>query len=353
LQNNYLIKIMPANHRKKSQNITIVDVAHEAGVSYSTVSRVLNGFEFVKGSTRDRVLKAAENLGYVANLSARSLAGGRTQVVGMLVPGLDSGYINEITRGIDEALAQENYDLMLYTTHRQHIKESLYVTAIANGLTDGLLLIVPLESRTYIDALQEQNFPYVLVDQIDETDRSASVYTTNEQGAYAATQYLIELGHRRIGFITGLMAIQSAVDRLTAYRKALTDYGILLDESLIVEGDYWQQSGFDGAARLLELENPPTAIMASNDLEAFGAMDAIRMRNLRIPEDISLIGYDDIPQASMIHPKLTTVRQPLVEMGQVAVQLLLEQINDPGRQPRQVILDSNLIIRNSCLPPSR
>lgn len=334
--------------RKKTRSITIMDVARESGVSYSTVSRVFSEFDFVKESTRQRVLAAAEKLGYVANLSARNLAGGRSRMIGLLVPGLDNGYIGEIVRGIDQELVRSSYGLMLYTTHRLQGKESNYVHTITNGLSDGLLLVVPLVAGSYLDALREIEFPYVLIDQSDPAFKSSVVDTTNWQGSYDATRYLIELGHRRIGFISGLMALHSAIDRLEGYKAALIDCGLPVTDELIVEGDFWQTGGYEAAQKLLSRAVRPTAIFASNDLSAFGAIEAIREAGLTIPDDISIIGFDDIPQASTTHPKLTTVQQPLEQMGRVAARLLLEKIENPDRPVRKVTLATHLIIRDSC-----
>ncbi len=171
-------------------NVTIVDVAREAGVSYSTVSRVLNGYEFVKEETRQRVLKAAERLGYVANQQARSLAGGKTRMIELLVPGLDNGYVGEVARGVDEEIARAEYEMVLYMTHRNEGKERSYAVKLAKGLSDGLLLVVPLVTSEYLEALREQQFPYVLIDQTDPANLSSIVDSTNWQGAYEATQYL-------------------------------------------------------------------------------------------------------------------------------------------------------------------
>jgi LacI family transcriptional regulator len=336
---------------KKRHSVTIIDVARASGVSCATVSRVLSGYEFVRESTRNRVMEAVERLGYVANLQARSLAGGRSQIIGLLVPNLDNSYVGTIARGIDQALVCANYDLMLYTTHRHPGKESLYVSAIANGLTDGLLLVTPLDPTNYLDALRVQNYPYVLIDQADTNENSSVVEATNWQGAYEATCYLSQLGHTRIAFIAGTPAVRSAVDRLRGYQAALNDCGIPFKEELIVEGDYQQQTGYEAAKKLLQNLDPlPTAIFASNDLSAFGAMDAIREGGLDIPGDISIIGFDDIPQASLVYPKLTTVHQPLEQMGQVAVKMLLEQIEERSGPPQQVTLPTRLIIRDSCGP---
>lgn len=340
---------------RKIGRVTIRDVARASGVSYATVSRVLSGYAFVKETTRNRVMEAVETLGYVANLPARSLAGGRSRIIGLLVPNLDNGYVGTITQGIDRELARANYDLMLYTSHRHPSKESFYVSAIANGLTDGLLLVAPLVPTTYLETLREQNFPYVIIDQADATENSCVVEATNWQGAYEATRYLTQLGHTQIAFLTGSLAVRSAVDRLQGYKSALADCDIPVREELIIEGDYQQQTSYETAKKLLQDESlRPTAIFASNDLSAFGAMAAARECGLRIPEDISIIGFDDVPQASFVYPKLTTVRQPLELMGQVAVKMLLERIEGSIRSPQRVALATQLVLRDSCAPyPTR
>jgi LacI family transcriptional regulator len=341
------------NQRKKASNsVTIVDVAQAAGVSYSTVSRVLTGYEFVNEDTREKVVEAANRLGYVVNLQARSLAGGRSSIIGLLAPGLDNGYITEIVTGIDMELAQHGLDLMLYTTHRYPGKEAFYVKTIANGLVDGLILLVPLATGNYLQALPRQDFPYVLIDQANNAPNSAIVDATNWQGGYDATTYLIKLGHRRIGFITGYLELSSATERLDGYRAALQHHRIPLEDSLTVMGDYNTGGGYAGGQKLLELPQPPTAIFASNDLEAIGVMNAARERGLTVPGDLSIVGFDDIPQASLVYPALTTVRQPLVQIGQVAVRLLLERIEAPEKDARRVTLSTELVIRESCAPPA-
>jgi LacI family transcriptional regulator len=332
----------------RPRNITIFDVARASGVSYSTVSRVLNGFEFVKASTRQKVLTTADDLGYVANLQARSLAGGKSQIIGLLVPALDNGYISEISGGIDEELAKANYDLMLYTTHRKQGKESKYVHTIINGPTDGLVLLVPLVPQSYLELLHQQRFPYVLIDQGDTSNQSAVVTSTNYEGAYEATAYLIKLGHKRIGFVAGQEELISSRERLEGYKAALKDNDLSLDESLIVAGDFDQHVSRLATQMLLDLAAPPSAIFACNDLSAFGVMEAVREAGLQIPKDMSVIGFDDIPQSSITYPKLSTVRQPLKEMGKVAVELLLEQINNPEVKPKQITLGTRLMIRDSC-----
>jgi LacI family transcriptional regulator len=337
--------------KKNSGNVTIIDVADEAGVSYTTVSRVMNNKDNVKSETRERVLMAMTRLGYVVDQRARSLAGGRSQVIGLLVHDLGTSYIGEIIRGIDAELAAAQYELMLYTTHRRKTKESAYVVTLTRGLAEGLLLVLPRDPGSYLDTLRQHRFPHVLIDHRGVDEETPAVAAANRQGAYSATEYLIGLGHRRVGFITGAMDQMCAQDRLEGYRAALGDHGVAFDPELVYEGNFFQQLGYAGASALLELPHPPTAIFASNDISALGVMEAVRDHNLRIPEDISVVGFDDIPQAAHVHPPLTTVRQPLEEMGRIATRMLLEYIEDPQRPIERVELPTELVFRQSCHPP--
>ena len=337
------------NTPEKKRNVTVIDVARESGVSSATVSRVLSGYEFVKESTRLRVMEAVERLGYVVNFQARSLASGRSQLIGLVVPHLDNGYVGTIMKGVDYELENTSYDLILYTSRGQPEKESSYVRAIAGGLTEGMLLVAPLIPAEYLQTLREQKFPCVLIDQADDTQSSSLVDASNWQGAYDATRYLIASGHTQIAFIKGAMLVRSAFDRLNGYKAAMKDAGLLINENWILEGDYQQQTGYESTKALLMCaESRPTAILASNDLSAFGAMDAARECGLNIPDDISVIGFDDVPQAALVYPRLTTVHQPLEEMGKIAARLLLAQIEDRSLPPQRVTLDTRLVIRESC-----
>ena len=336
---------------KNSDHVTIVDVAREAGVSYTTVSRVLNDKGNVKPETRERVLTAMTRLGYVVDQRARSLAGGRSQVIGLLVHDVGTSYIGEIIRGIDAELASAQYDLLLYTTHRRKTKESAHVITLTRGMADGLLLVLPRDPGAYLEILRQLRFPHALVDHRGGDEKAPAVAAANWRGAYKATEYLIGLKHRRIGFITGAMDQICAQDRLAGYKTALTDHGITFDPELVYEGDFFQPQGYAGASALLELPHPPTAIFASNDVSAFGAMEAVREHGLRIPDDVSMVGFDDILQAVHVHPPLTTVRQPLEEMGRTATRMLLEYIQDPQRPIERVELPTGLVIRQSCRSP--
>jgi LacI family transcriptional regulator len=338
---------------KKSVNtkVTIIDVAARAGVSFGTVSRVINNDVHVKEETRKRVQEAMEDLGFVANRQARSLAGGKSNTMGVLVPDLGTGYIGEIIRGIDAELGLNSLDLILYTTHRTASKEAGYVANLARGMVDGLVLVLPRSPADYIGALTNRNFPFVLVDHQGTGRDCPAVGATNWQGAYNATEYLIKLGHQRIGFITGWMDLGCAVDRLDGYHAALRTHHLPDAPELVYEGTFFQPDGYAGASAFLNLPDPPTAIFASNDVMAMGAMDAVRSRGLRVPEDVSIVGFDDIPQAALVHPSLTTVGQPLVQMGRMATQMLLDRLANPEKAIDRVELPTELIIRGSSSPP--
>jgi LacI family transcriptional regulator len=337
---------------RAGDRITIEDVAREADVSYATVSRVINSKGYVSEETRQRVMAAVTQTGYVVNRQARGLAGGRSQIVGLVVPGLDTSYIGEVVRGIDDELVAASYDLMLYTGHQSKRRESAFVATVASGLVDGLLLVLPAAPETYLESFMVRGFPYVLIDHGGGFEEGPSIGATNRQGAIDATNYLIELGHRRIGFVTGIMNMGCTIDRLDGYREALKIQGIQENPSLVVEGNFQQRRGYECARELLALDNPPSAIFASNDESALGVMEAVRDAGFRIGDDISVIGFDDIPAASNVHPRLTTVRQPLEEMGRRATQMLLELINDPEIVAERIDLPTELVIRESCRSPA-
>jgi len=338
---------MSKNGSRSGKSVTIHDVAAAAGISYGTVSRVINNAPYVKPETKQRVHEAMERLGYTVDRRARSLAGGQAGVLAVLVPDLGTGYIGEIIRGIDAEVELAQYDLLLYTTHRKATKESVYVASLTQGMADGLLLVLPRDPAEYLSSLRQRRFPYVLIDHQGISEVESAVGATNRQGGFEATQYLIELGHRRIGFITGWPDLGCARDRLEGYRAALIAHDIAVDPALIREGDFNQPTGYQAARELLGLAEPPTAMFASNDVMAFGVMEAVRDRGLRIPEDVSIVGFDNIPQSEHVSPQLTTIEQPLAEMGREATRRLLALISNPDLPLTRIELPTKLVVRAS------
>jgi LacI family transcriptional regulator len=340
--------IMRDSSRSQFSNITIIDVAREAGVSYGTVSRVINDSPNVKTETREKVKKIISQMGFVGNRSARSLVSGRSNVIGLLLPDLGTAYIGEIIRGIDTELESSQYNLMLYTSHRREMKESGYISSLIQSGVDGVILIIPCNPANYLEKLRELNFPYVLVDQQGIDERDPAVGATNFQGAFDATEYLVQLGHQKIAFITGSMDLGCAQERLAGYKASLKKNNIPINVQWIIEGDFEQATGYNSAKTLMRLANQPTAIFSSNDMMAFGVMDAVRDMGKKIPGDISVIGFDDIFQSSQTMPGLTTIRQPLELMGRQATKMLLAMISENDIKTGKVDLPTQLIVRDSC-----
>jgi len=331
-----------------ANHITIVDVAREAGVSYSTVSRVLNNEAYVKETTRERVTDAVNALGYVANQQARSLRGGKSMTIGLIVRNLGSEYMGAIVRGIDSHIVDAGYDLMVYTTHNRVAKEASYAQMMTRGMVDGLLVILPRNGEQYLGRLRAQKFPHVIIDDPGDNADSPAVLVDNYDGAYQITKYLIEQGHRDIALITGEIVIQAATERHRGYLAALEEYG--LSPHSVVEGDFFQPSGYRAAKEILSAKKRPSAIIASNDVMAFGVVEAANELGIDIPTELSLTGFDDDPQAVAIQPRLTTVRQPLEEMGRVAAQMVLDYIKTPEKEVERPIFTTELVIRESSSP---
>jgi LacI family transcriptional regulator len=331
-----------------NSRITISRVAEAAQVSKMTVSRVLNGQPGVSDETRRRILMIIEELGYVANPAARTLRG-NSQVIALVVPDVTTAYMGEVLQGISRATNRLNYGLMLYAqgTGDYEGRTNYYLSLLNSGLADGVLLIVPKDYEALYSAFKERDLPCVIVDHHHGTENEPAVTATNRKGTLDAMRHLLALGHKRIGFITGRMDLGCSQDRLEGYHSGLAEVGIPFDPSLVLEGDFAQPTGFRQAQSLLHREQRPTAIVASNDVMAFGVMDAVKEAGLRVGQDISVIGFDDIEMASQVYPPLTTVRQPLADMGEAAVDLLVTLLQ--GRTPMTLRreLATELIIRKS------
>jgi LacI family transcriptional regulator len=314
--------------------MTIRDIARLAGVSKATVSRVLNQKPDVDPATRERILRLIEEQAFVPSITASRLAGGRSRVIGILIPSLTWPAIPEIMHGVSKVIEQTPYELLLYSITREQDRtekdqRDVIDRILATKLAAGLLAMFPGQSAHHLTTLHEQGFPIVMIDDQAELENIPWVGAGNRRGSYAATRYLLQLGHRRIAHIQGPRKFLVSYERYQGYCEALDEAGITPDPALVMEGDFMPSGGQRCASKLLALEERPTAIFAANDLMAFGVLAAVEQSGLRVPEDLSLVGFDDIPLSAHVRPALTTVQQPFYEMGQRAIELLLSLLESP------------------------
>jgi LacI family transcriptional regulator len=330
---------------------TIRDVASAAGVSIATVSRVLNGRRDVAPKTREAVLKAVHDHGFAMNRNARALSGGRTGLVGVTVPIIEAAYFSVILAGIAEALYEQDMRIVLCPTLHQHEREVNLLDRLMHGTTDGAILTLPEESNKELKALMRQGLPFVVIDPRVPLDESIpAVAAGHATGARDATEHLLSLGHRRIAAITGPPAWMASTERLNGYRGALAAAGVLPDPALVGGIDFSIAGGEAAAGPLLDLADRPTAVFAFNDNVAIGVLRAARARGLRVPEDLSVVGFDDSEHAALVSPAITTVRQPLAEMGRIAVSLLLRLLENQSVETMRIELATRLIVRDSTAP---
>jgi LacI family transcriptional regulator len=334
----------------RTRRTTIRQIAAEAGVSIATVSRVLNGRDDVSDETRDLVSRIIRENGYTANRSARGLSAGRTGLVGILVPLVYPAYFAGILAGAAEALSERGLQIVLSPTGGEHDREVTVLDRL-HGLSDGALIILPEESSEELERLLDSGYRFVVLDPLMPLDeRIPSVSAAHTSGADQAMRHLLDLGHRRIAQITGPRGWLATEDRRRGYRAALAAAGILPDPALEVEAVPEIAPGRDAAEQLLDLSQPPTAIFAFNDNIAIGAIEAAKARGLRVPEDLSIVGFDDVENATIVTPALTTVRQPLAEMGRTGVSLLIRLLEGQRFETLHVELATRLVVRDSTAP---
>ncbi|GAB3600377.1 LacI family DNA-binding transcriptional regulator [Microbacterium tumbae] len=326
---------------------TITDVARAAGVSVATVSKAINGRDGVSAATHAHVLSVVADLGYESSLVATSMRRGRTGVIGVLVAEFEP-FALQLLRGVSTALEDTPYDVLAYAgtvSAGDHLGwERRSLSRLGGTLIDGAILVTPTTTPA------QSAVPIVAVDPHTGPDGPATVAVHNVDGARAATEHLIALGHRRIGHLRGRTDLESAHQRERGYRDALDGAGIPFDPALVAEGGYRAASATTGAHALLDLADRPTAVFAANDLSAIEMIRVAAERGLRVPEDLSVAGFDDIPEAASSVPQLTTVRQPLPEMGAAAVGILLGMLR--GGEPEHIRMPAALIARGSTAPPA-
>jgi LacI family transcriptional regulator len=327
--------------------ITLKMVAEKAEVSVNTASRAINNKPDINEETKKRILKVAQELGYVQNATAVALRTKKTRTLGVVIADNRNPFYAEVLNGMEEAAREKNYHIILVNTQRDYKKEEEAINLLLAKRVDGLL-ITPVQDRDDdIKNLIDANIPFVVVGRDFENIEVDAIYNDEVKGGFLATEYLIKKGHKRIALIDGFLYKSPAKGRLEGYKKALNKYRISLDDSLISVGDINIEDGYERTKQMLEKNLDFTAIFAYNDMMAFGSMQAIKEKGLRIPEDIRLIGYDDIPFSSLITPPLTTIRLKKQDLGMESVKLLLSRINGNRKKMKKIILDVELIIRET------
>lgn len=333
--------------------LTLEEIAQLAGVSRSTVSRVVNDHPSVRDQVRDRVWEVIHETGYQPHAAARSLVTRRTRIVGVIIPEavttlFTDPFFSHLLCGVTQTCNSQRYHLMLSLFSHPTGQEEMYRRLVRSGHLDGVVVASTRMDDPLIARLLEDRVPFLMVGRHPD-ERVSYVDVDNVGAARMAVEHLIRLGHRRIATITGLLDICSGEDRLEGYLQALEAHRLPVDDALIVEGDFTEASSVAATRRLLSLS--VTAIFAASDIMAVGALKVIREAGLKVPQDVALVGFDDVPIASALQPTLTTVRQPIEQMGSMAADLLLDLLENPpdaGAPAHRIILPAKLIVRESC-----
>jgi LacI family transcriptional regulator len=328
---------------------TIREVAESAGVSYATVSHVINNTRLVSQETRARVLAAMDALNYRPNALARSLRQGRTNTLGLVLPDSANPFFAEISRSIEDEAFKKGYSVFLCNTELDTERELFYVDVLSNKQVDGIIFVAAGDQADSLDFLVRRNMPVVMIDRDVPNVEVDAVLTDNKLGGYLATRHLLELGHRRIACIAGPSSITPSAERIIGYRKALEEAGISYEESLIIRGEYHAQSGMEITHSILSMDPRPTAIFCLNDLMALGALRAAAEAGCSVPQDLAVVGYDDLELAHFTNPPLTTIAQPKKEVGAQAIRLLVDRISRKSRPPSRLVLPPELIVRRSTV----
>lgn len=329
-------------------SVTIRDVARRAGVSVATVSRVVNRSPHrVTPATERRVRSAVRALGYRANIIAQGLKNRSSRTVALIVPDISNPFFPAIARGIEDTARAHGYAVLLCNTYEDLDRENAYLGLLRNRWVDGVIFATVGSNTRHLRALRRARLPVVLVARDVEGLAIDTVRVDNFRGEYEATQHLLRLGHRRIAHIAGPPALHVAAERRRGYLEALRTAG-LEEEAVIVEGDFTADGGRRAMTAALHARPPVTAVAAANDLMAIGALEALRQLAARVPEDVAVVGFDDITFASLVSPALTTVAQPKYRMGQMAMERLLQLLQGGDARTRQTVLVPELVVRESC-----
>jgi LacI family transcriptional regulator len=329
---------------------TLEEIADLAKVSRSTVSRVINNDPNVSEATRHKVLKIINQVNFQPNQAARSLAGGRTRILGLVIPMgvarlFSDPYFPILIQGVTSACNAHDHSVMLWLAEPEYERRMIN-QIMHNGLVDGVIVSSMIMDDPLVIKLSNSSLPFILVGRHPTQECTCYVDVDNLGGACEATATLLRLGRRRIATITGPENMIAGSDRKSGYLRALRERGIPVEHELIIEGDFSEEGGYQAARRLLPYQ--PDAIFAASDTMAIGALRCLREAGLQVPQDVALIGFDDVPAAAHTDPPLTTVRQPIARMGAVAAETLIDLIDNPNSPQRRIILPTELVMRYSC-----
>ena len=329
---------------------SLVDVARKAKVNISTVSRTINQTGKIGAETQARVLKVMRELGYKPNRVARRLRArdASTHLLGLIIPNIQNPFFADLARGVEDVAYKNNFALLLCNYDEDEKKEQFYLDVMQAESVDGIILPPIHENDPAVMQVVQNGTPVVCVDRILADSALDKVEVDNHMGAYKAVEHIIAQGHRRIGFIAGPSDSSTGRERLRGGKDALIAARLPVKSELIKFGDFKQESGRLLTHELLALAVPPTALFVSNGLMTIGALEAIAARGLKIPKQIALVGYDELPLAAVFNPPLTMVKQPAYEVGKYAAELLLKRIKDGKQPPTSLKLLPELIIRRSC-----
>jgi LacI family transcriptional regulator len=330
---------------------TLEDIAKISGVSRSTVSRVINNSPNVKESVRLRVQEVVRQTGYHPHPAARSLATQRTSIIGLVIPRsvhtvFTDPYFPNLTQGVSQACTRNDYTLSLFLFHNEEDERRLFPRLGYRGFVDGIIIQSSAADEVLLAQLKDSDVPFVMAGRPLTNSNVSYVDVDNVTGAHNAVRHLVHLGRRRIGTITGPLITSPGSDRFEGYKKALEDSNIDFDGALFTEGDFSESSGYFNARQLLA--HGPDALFVASDIMAIGALRAIRESGLAVPEDISIVSFDDLPAATQASPPLTTIRQPIQQMGVNLVETLLDIIENGPIPPRRTVFTTELVIRESC-----
>ncbi|RJK96016.1 LacI family DNA-binding transcriptional regulator [Vallicoccus soli] len=336
---------------ERSRGVTITEIARVAGVSVPTVSRVVNGRADVAPGTRERIEELLREHGYRKRLPRPDGPAG-SGLVDLVFNDLDSPWAVEIIRGVEDVAHAAGNGVVVSAIHRRTSSARQWLDNVSARATDGVIIVTSELAPSVHADLRRIHVPAVVVDPAGLPPLDVpTIGATNWAGGLSATQHLVGLGHRRIGFVTGPMQVLCSRARLDGYRAGLESAGVAVDPALVRDGDFYQDSGFRAGEELLDLADPPTAVFASSDQMAFGVYEAVRRRGLRVPEDVSVVGFDDLALAAWASPPLTTVRQPLAEMGALAARTVLGLARGEQADNPRVELATELVVRESTAPP--